>query len=337
MNLESCVKASLAILSGDARRTFSDDPLSVLTTDLCLTVTAVDHLAKSREVGGACDGVSFLEDGVIVYSLTPGSRRENFTLAHELGHWLADQASGVYDWIADQDHPGPLLETMCDQVAQELLLPNSAVKAVVGKGPVRVDHLLALFAATKASLPVCAIALAKQITGLGAVVIIDRATATVTHASVSPDPEKGWPKVFPWPGQLLAAGHPLRSILDGGSLTRRLWWRTPWGDESEFYVDAVGDTRRVLALLSDTDVWGAEVFHAPIARAYDTRLTLTGNCCGTWFEVRGYPCSVCQKPYCPKCAKCQCERDAARGLRCEKCFQVFLPHLVVSGLCVECR
>jgi len=64
-----------------------------------LTVRAVDHLDDARADGGVCDGVSYLNDGVILYRST-GNRRENFTLAHELGHWLVDQADATLRKLA---------------------------------------------------------------------------------------------------------------------------------------------------------------------------------------------------------------------------------------------
>jgi hypothetical protein len=337
VDLDGCVQASIAVLSGDVRRKFSGDPLAVLTAELGLTVRSVDHLANSRDVGGACDGLSFLEDGVILYAPTPASRRENFTLAHELGHWLAEKAPGVYDWLADQDDPGRLLETVCDRIAQHLLLPDSAAQAVVGSGPIRAGHLFKLYDATQASRPVCAIALAKQLVGLGAVVILDCVTGEVTHSSVNPDPERGWPTVFPWRGQSLGAGHPLSGMSAGTSLTRRVSWRTPWSSQAEFYIDAVSDGRRTVAVFSDKDLWACETFHAPIERAFDTRPSLRGRCCGEAFERRGYPCPSCSQPFCPKCGNCRCDRDAAREIQCEQCFQLFLPHLVVDGRCADCR
>lgn len=183
MNLEGCVDQALSLLTDDVRSRFSGDPIAILRHDLNLTVTAVEHLASARDDGGACDGVSFLQDGVILYAPTPWSRRENFTLAHELGHWLAEKAPDIYDWLADQDEPGRFLETVCDRVAQRLLLPETTSIEVIGGGPIRAQHLISLYNATHASRPVCAIALAKHLPGLGAIAIIDRYTGTVEVGS----------------------------------------------------------------------------------------------------------------------------------------------------------
>jgi hypothetical protein len=337
MNLEGCVEQALSLLPDDVRARFAANPVAVLRDDLDLTVTAVERLASTRDDGGACDGVSFLQDGVILYAPTPWSRRENFTLAHELGHWLAERASDVYDWIADQDQPDRLLETVCDWIAQRLLLPDTPVTAVIASGPIRAQQLIDLYNATQASRPVCAIALAKHLPGLGAIAIIDRHTRTVTHASVKPDPEQGWPSVFPWRDQQLSDGHPLLRLEPGASTARRLAWRTPWGTQADFYVDAVADDQRIIAVFCDSDLWKVEQFHAPIQRDFDARPLLTGSCCGTTFERRGYPCPNCEQPFCPRCGDCRCEREAKRAVVCTQCFLQFQPHLVVDGLCVDCR
>jgi uncharacterized protein DUF955 len=335
--MNSCVDRALGLLTSELRAQFVTDPLHVLRSDLGLTVTAVDHLAETRADGGACDGVSFLEDGVILYAPTPSSRRENFTLAHELGHWLAEAADGVYDWIADQEQPGRLLETVCDRIAQSLLLPDSAAVNTVGDGPLRAQHLIDLFSSTQASRPVCAIALAKRLPAVGAVAIIDRYSRSVSHASVRPDPDRGWPIVFPWRGQELDEAHVLLRLSAGASTSRRIAWETPWGARADFYIDALGDDRRIYAVLCDLDLWGIERFHASASRDYDTRPMLTGSCCGAIFERLGYPCPDCNQPYCPKCHECRCQRDSRRAISCSRCFLQVQPHLITDGVCIDCR
>lgn len=337
MDLDSCVEQALSHLAENTRVNFARHPLETLGAELRLTVTAVEGLNKSRDDGGSCDGVSFLTDDVLLYAPTHNSRRENFTLAHELGHWLVDKQASIYDWLADRDEPGLLLETVCDRIAQRLLLPGTAASAVVGAGPIRAHHVFDLYAATRASRPVCAIALTQHLPGLGAIAIIDRSSGTVTHASIKPDPDQGWPLVTPWPGQRLGDDHPLLRLRSAPPNATRLRWRMPWGREAHFYVDALGDDRRVVAVFSDTDLWGVERFHAPDAREFDTRLQLDGFCCATRFTRRGYPCPDCAQPFCPRCELCRCGRDAQRAETCRGCYLQFQPHLVKDGLCEECQ
>jgi hypothetical protein len=297
VDLEGCVEQALSLVPHDVRARFAADPIGVLRSDLGLTVKAVERLAHTREDGGACDGVSFLQDGVILYAPTPASRRKNFTLAHELGHWLAEKAPAIYNWLADQDEPGRLLETVCDRIAQRLLLPDDAATAVIGSSPIRAQHVVDLYETTQASRPVCAIALAKHLPGLGAIAIIDRYSGTVTHASVKPDPERGWPTVFPWRGQQLTEGHPLLRLAPGSFTTRRLQWRTSWNTQADFYVDAIADDKRVIAVFSGSDLWNAERFPSPHrARlrhpAFALGVLLRSVVRGTWLPVRELSAAV---------------------------------------------
>ena len=78
-------------------------------------------------------------------------------------------------------------------------------------------------------------------------------------------------------------------LAAGSSTSRRLSWSTPWGTQADFYVDAVADDKRVIAVFSDSDLWDIEQFHPGLDHDFDTRPQLTGYCCGTSFERRGYP------------------------------------------------
>ncbi len=68
----------------------------------------------------------------------------NFTLGHELGHHLVDANASNVDWLADQPSPMQQLETICDRVAQALLLPNAVVAAHLSR-PVRARSVLDLY------------------------------------------------------------------------------------------------------------------------------------------------------------------------------------------------
>ena len=338
MDLDECVERALGYPSEAVRKRFAANPLEALRSDLDLKVEAVDHLTNRRDDGGACDGMSFLQDGVILYAPTPFSRRENFTLAHELGHWLVEQVDELYDWLADQRDPARTLETLCDRIAQRLLLPEGVVDSVVADGPIRARQVLELYQASHASSPVCSIALARRLPCLGAVVLINRADNAVQYASVRPDPHEGWPVVFPWPGQFVPAGHPFKSMPPGAELTRRAFWRTPWGGQEDYYVDAVSDNSRIIAVFSDIDVWNAECLHVDQGREFDQRPVNEIHCCGQTRTVRGYPCQDCGQPYCPVCGNCRCQCITQRERLCAgNCFLKFQPHLLVDGLCEECR
>jgi hypothetical protein len=341
--VEDCTRAALSKLAPDARRRFPADPLLTMRTDLGLRVQEAEHLSERRADGGACDGLSFLKDGVILYAPTDRSRRENFTLAHELGHWLVTQVPEIFDWLSDQPNPRRALETLCDRIAQQLLLSDEMISAVAGAGPIRARHVLDLYASSQASLPACAIALAARLPELGAIVLVDRDPgrddAVVSYASIRPDPVRGWPKVYPWPGQTVPSGHPLKFVTESSPVRRRTYWATSWNETADFYMDAVSASdRRAIGILCDSDLWGAERFHAPTRRDYDERPQQQITCCGQTRAARGYPCQVCGQVYCPTCGRCRCDRRNEELVRCAgSCFLSYRPNLLVDGLCAECR
>ena len=118
-----------ATVTVDVRARFADDPKGTVTRQLGLRIVPSAALERSRGDKGSCDGVSIIEDGVIHYALTPFSKRENFTIAHEVGHFLVDSfdpEDDIWDWLADQPDSRRLVEDTCDLVARRLLLPREA-------------------------------------------------------------------------------------------------------------------------------------------------------------------------------------------------------------------
>ena len=124
----------------------------------------------------------------------------------------------------------------------------------------------------------------------GAIILVDREQKdepVVRYASVRPDPTQGWPRVYPWPGQKVPTAHPLRFITEAAHVQRRTYWATPWGERADFYMDAVAiSSRRAIAVLADTDLWGAETFHPQTRRDFDERPEQEIDCCG---QIRTSP------------------------------------------------
>lgn len=334
-SIERWVERSLSSMSTMTREAFALDPLGTMRDTLDLHVSPVEELAAGREDGGSCDGVSYLSERVIFYAPTYNSKRENFTLAHEVGHWLVDQDEGILDWIADQDDAGLALETLCDRVAQRLLLPNDLIDNFVSH-PIRARQVVDLYEGSAASRPVAAIAVASRLRAVGAVIIIDRSSGEVTSSSIQPDTEHGWPKVYPWRGERLPDGHFLASMEPEQALTRRSFWRAPWGARQDYFIDAIADERRIIAVLSGNDIWHVEAMPVLIDRAYDQRLVDTVFCCGEHLSVRGFPCSKCHQHFCPKCGNCRCTRVSASEQRCASCNCLSPVHVMTNGLCEMC-
>lgn len=340
--LDAWAATALDSVDSEILDRFYADPLEAMRVGLGLNVEEAKHLTQERADGGACDGMSFVDDGVILYAHSASSKRENFTLAHELGHWLLRRVPEVYDWLSDQPEPKRSEETLCDVIAQRLLVPDSAIDAVVQDGPVRAQHVVALFDTGNASLPVCAIALAQRIPGLGAVIVTRRDPATgepvVEYASIHPDPTDGWPEVYPWPGQEVPAGHPIKQVRVGSVKTQKTSWTTSWGKTEEFYLDAVATPHdRVVGVLAANDIWGTEKFHPTVRREYDQKPTREVTCCGTTTTVRGWPCGVCGTIACPQCGYCRHQKQENALVPCERCCMAYRSSLLIDGLCEDCR
>lgn len=335
--VDECAAIAMAGLEPGVIDRFVDDPLGTMRRDLKLTVRAVDHLEESRVDGGVCDGVSYLSDGVVLYRRT-GNRRENFTLAHELGHWVIDQTPAIYDKLAELDDASKLLESVCDRLARLLLLPDDRIEVVLQAAVVEAKHVIELYEGTSASIPACAIALKDRLPCLGAVVVIGQGDDEVRYASVRPDEERGWPKVYPWPRQTIPSAHPLRNVRPGETLRRRTSWTMHWGGRADFCVDAIADARQTIAVFSAEDIWHAERFHPADQRDFDHRPMLEVHCCGRIHAVRRWPCATCGEGDCPTCGNCRCQRQASAEVLCRgSCYLKYLPHLLVNGLCESCR
>lgn len=337
MNLEPWIDRAVRAVDESIRAEFAEAPETTLRTRFDLQVQAMEGLSEERGDGGFCDGMSYLQDGVVLYAPTPNSRRQNFTMAHELGHWIVERDEGLFNWIADQDNAAVLLESVCDRIAQRLLLPDALVTQVLDGAAVRASHVARLFEVSNASWPACAIALARRLRGLAAIVLVTREDGLVHHASVQPDPDDGWPTIFPWRGQVLDAGHALMNIAPGSAFTRRISWRAPWGSQAEFFADGFADNRRIVGVLVAQDVWGVEPGRVLQPREFDTRPMGKIFCCGQDRLVRGYPCGKCGQQFCPVCKKCQCDRNAASEVLCTECFLLKNAMLVIEGVCDECR
>ena len=336
MNFDQAVTLALGSIKREGRSAFALDPLTALQ-QMGISVQPVPSLDSDvRGNGGSCDGMSFLDSGVILYAPSPGSRRENFTLAHEYGHFLVAEQEGILDWLGDLSDSHRALETVCDRIASALLLPKVLVDQVIDGQVPRAGHLAALYAASSASHPCCAIALANQIKAMGAVVIADRGTAIVRHASIRPGPGDEWPKVYPWPGEMLPPGQfrlpPGRSTASG-----YLTWTDQWDRTAGYYADAYASENRIHLILADRDLWSSEATHFRPTVDADERPTRTITCCGYTRAVRGWPCATCGQPDCPVCHQCGCDRAAAKEVMCSKCWQKVMAHLITDGVCVNCQ
>lgn len=304
------------------RQALSTDPETALTGLPGISVTPVPQLRDARGAGGWCDGLSFMNDGIICYAPSPRSRRQNFTLLHEFGHLCVDGDDDALDWLADRANPPADLERLCDAIAAEILIPASAVTRLLAGSQPEPGHLRQLYAASSASEEVCAIALASRIPVRGAVLLIRRDTATVTFAATSGYPLLRIPRDLPVPPR-----HPLRDLG-----TRQQWtgWTTPdlrvaladlpakasesrIPHESMLRVRAEAGPRRTTAVLFDiatpgdfTENFSGRARQPASGEAEGLDLN-SCPACGQDSARSSYPCEDCGVPPCPACGRCHCQ------------------------------
>jgi hypothetical protein len=217
-------------LDPGVRTAFAADPKAAVIEHFGLRLQPEQHLGERRGDGGWCDGVSLTKAGVILYAPTM-SRRENFTIAHEVGHHLIDEDDDetTWDWWADHPQRGRITEQTCEAIASRLLLPRDQVRALLGNGRPSGTALQRLFAESKASREACAIALAERLGCEGFVALVKADTATVTFASSFGDT-----KPTPWRDDTLPTAHPLRRLNDGETQIVESWWPSQYGNKRSY-------------------------------------------------------------------------------------------------------
>jgi hypothetical protein len=320
----------LAALSDEARGDLAHGLADAIRDHFGLAVRHANAFGE-RGAGGWCDGVSIIDSGVILYRPTP-SRRENFTLMHELGHHLVDNDVECLAWIADQPDPPRVLEQICDQLAADLLISADAVDEVLASAAPNANTVLHLYDHTEASRSACAIATARKLPCDGFVLLVEEGTASVFFAARARDT-----RPYGWRGDTIPVGHPLRQ--DPPPARTLAWWPYPSGYERrEYFMSTATDRGWTVAVFAENNLFDLPGFHIPQHveedRGYDGEVTCP---CGYSGKTRWWPCNQCGQPQCPRCGECDCARQDRKRVACTNCFVKVQPHLIVDGLCDQCR
>ncbi|GIH16054.1 ImmA/IrrE family metallo-endopeptidase [Rugosimonospora africana] len=320
MTLKLHARRLVAAIPHSSRQALALDPAAALAQQFDVRVVPVEELRESRGAGGWCDGLSFTTDQIVCYAPSRGSRRQNFTLLHELGHILVNEDDAALDWLSDRPDPDRDQERLCDAIAAEILLPEPTINQVLAGAAPTVDHLRQLHASSQASEEVCAIALAARLPVRGAFVLIRRRTATVAFAASS-----GWPPLRIPRGLAVPARHPLRDL---GTRQRWIGWVTPdlrlaftghpaasppsYHAENLLQVDAVAGPRRTTAILLDTSGAGSDIkgdpdeTYALDPKLWPTQPGYTCSKCGNNAASGSYECDECGVGPCRACGRCRC-------------------------------
>jgi len=333
VNVRDWAARLIGSIAPGVRSELAQDPAAALRRRFDLIVQATQTPARRGE-GGWCDGLSFLHERLVLYVPTPSSRREHFTLLHELGHHLAATCDDLLEWAADSPNPSRVIEEMCDAMAAQLLLPDELLNGVLARAKPSAQHLVALYERSTASREVCAIALAQRLGCEGFVTLIRRDRLEVTFSSRVAET-----RPYAWRGDLLPPAHPLRTLGTARVLRCESWWPLPGGERRGYWLDALADDRHTYAIFADSDLWGITPLHIlDRVEARTERPTIEVHCstCGFQGVTHRFPCTDCRKPACPRCGDCACSRRIRQSGVCRVCHCRVPKHRLRDGTCNDC-
>ena len=235
----------LAAIPAEAKRDLADSPEVGIQRHFSLTIEAAPSFA-SRGNGGWCDGSSITDSGIILYRPT-NSRRENFTLLHELAHHLIANDEACLNWLADRPESLRELEQLCDCLAAALLIPRQLIDTALAGRPPSATTLDKLYGSSQGSRSACAVALAQRLPCDGFVALVDTTTSSIFFSARARDT-----RPYGWKGDAVPAGHPLRVAPVAEKAVT--WWPYPEGEHRQFYLSAMAEGDLIYAVFAENDL-----------------------------------------------------------------------------------
>lgn len=326
-----------AKLDSGVRIGLAQDPLAVIRS-----VGVVVHPLPSRALAQdcTCDGAFFpLPPPAIAYAATPGSRRENFTLLHEFGHYLVREDDDMLSELADVDDDGGQTaeERVCDAFAGRVLVPGDRVDLVLGGRRPEARDLPELFRQSIGSREACAVRLAERVGCFGYVALLDPRKHEVRFASASETCPYIWRR-----GSRLPPSHPVWRAAGGEGMYRgegEVVWAT---GRRNLWLDAVVEGSVVVAVFSEDRYWPADGLGilGPTSVTSSRGIALSGTCRHCGADTWGYrACDKCGDVRCRSCGKCGCGAKESDERICPKCFLVKNRAQFPAGrqVCLECQ
>jgi hypothetical protein len=322
-------------LDPSLRDELAKDPATAAVKELELSVQLAGPAPLPRRGHrGVCDGMSFLDKGVISYVRSnPG--RERFTLLHEVAHHLIHDSRAIQNWLADEPNPRHAEEELCDRFAARILLSPERVDAVSGAGAPRARHVFALAETAGASHAASAIALSNRLGGPGFVMLIDTRSSTVAFAS-----RVGDTRPYPWRGDPIPELHPLHGLGQDGNLNGRARWPGT-AEAPEYFLDAAASDGFVSALFAVRNLWTPDqlsVLDRQGERDHPDAQRFRCPTCKTVRWAYPYRCEDCGEFICTSCKQCACNRrDADAKAFCPSCRLRMTPTALSAHGCTTGR
>ncbi|MDR6434988.1 hypothetical protein J2790_000109 [Paenarthrobacter nicotinovorans] len=274
------------------------------------------------------------EPPTLVFAESMSTRRQRFTLLHELGHHIQSVDLELGTALMEAEDSEEFEDAACDAFAAEILLPSTLVSQNTQRGPTA-ESAVDLFRVSKASRAAICVRLAKELKSPGVIAVLDpegRVNFAASRGQIFPparnSDQSGNPLVAaaltePFPGRVIQRDDSLIHYSTGHT-SNRLYGQITWCDG--LYVAVMVEYSAPWKSFSPPKDGTASSSSRSSWEDCDT--------CGTNFVITK-TCSQCWEPRCPQ-GHCDCTRAAER--MCAECFLVKLPSQFEgpSKVCIEC-
>ncbi|WP_165497085.1 ImmA/IrrE family metallo-endopeptidase [Rhodococcus sp. ABRD24] len=300
----------------------SNDPFGTLLHSPEITVTIEGDLVDT-----GCGGGGYYRPSPPTIHLHPAtSRRDNFTLLHELAHHLQQWHDQWGYLLLDMSDSGrrTIEEAVCDQFAAQVLMPVSDTdRHATSLHPA--DVMAGLFARSGASRS-ATLQRVREMLPAGSRWILAIAdgdgivsTSATTYGDAPP------PKGLPQRGFKQVAAEAMQSVV-----------RREFHEGIEYRTGMVLDDMRVEAALDFEERYVFLALRPTTVNGSGTRTYPLQDCsnpvCEATFESResAYRCETCQDFKCSRCQRCGCT-VLERPTLCTTCFMPYTPAEMTSG------
>lgn len=324
----AAAKASVLFegLGEDLLLRLAADPVGTIEASFDLTVEVSDDVPDARSTVA---GHYYPKENRIVVERALSMARTRFTALHELGHHRIRGHEALALELKGPPRRRALEEAICDSFAGRVLIPDELVdKVIPDTGPTASDVVELWRAAGTASRAASAVRAAERLGAPGHVMVatpdgVAQFTAT-----------RGIDYVVA-PGALQHDGVVRRAGRIGHAQgDDHVTYRTGTTSE-EFHVDAVLIDDYVFAVFTKGQASWVRL-HVLQDRRSGPKEAVCPDCDEAFEAWSKHP--DCGEPVCPACGRCGCHRRrVAQEKACSNCFKLVAVHLLVNGMCDDCR
>jgi len=289
---------------------------------------------QESDLGCSVAGGYRWDPPTLVVTESMSSRRQQFTVLHELGHHLQRTDIALGTRVVEHGEPELFEDACCDAFAARILLPDDLVDAYTpGRGPTA-QGAIDLFDASNASRAAISVRLAGRLQSPGVVAVLDPA-GTVTFAAarggIFPPARGSDQSSNPLVHAALEQTDPTRIITRDNAY---VWYRTGHSSDQLYGQAGWAGDRLFVVMVEYGAPWLS--FSPPRDGTAQHTADRFEECetCARSFIV-GWICPRCRQPRCPA-GHCGCTTTAQ--ITCAVCFleKHRSQFALGSDTCVDC-